>query len=268
MDRNTNFNNNWRKVASAIYRKPVDSRVFGTVEIDVTELENYISRKRKEGLKITMTHIIVLTIARAFNQEVPELNTFVRRGNIVQRKSVDATVSVLLADGQMGSVKIDDADKLTLKEVVDLMSEDIKKSRKGDENKTMQAKNVLASIPWPFRNWLFRIYKMVTIDWGLSMPILKLSASSFGSFVVTSIGSIGLDMGIPALLPSSNVAIVIVLGGVNKKPAVVNDEVVPRKILSLGAVLDHRVVDASHGGRLFRFIKQTLKNPEILETKP
>ena len=37
---------NWRKVASTIYRKPVDSKIFGEVEIDVTDLEKFISEQR------------------------------------------------------------------------------------------------------------------------------------------------------------------------------------------------------------------------------
>lgn len=264
----TEFNNNWRKVAATIYKKPTDSRIFGNVEFDVTELDKYIADKRKSGLKITLTHITTLAVGRALGQEVPELNCYIRRGNVVHRNTVDATVSVLLPGGQMGSVKIDNADKLTLSEVVEIMSDKIKNSRKGDENQAMKTKNILSSLPWPFRNWVFRLYKTITIDWGLSTPGLHVGANSFGSYMVTNIGSLGLNMGIPALLPSSNVSMVMVLGGVEKKPVVVNDEIVPRRILSMGAVLDHRLVDASHGGRLFRYLKYVFKNPEILETKP
>ena len=49
---------------------------------------------------------------------------------------------------------------------------------------------------------------------------------------------------------------------------VINDEILPRKVFTLSATLDHRVVDGSHGGRLFRFIKHIVKNPQLLETKP
>jgi pyruvate dehydrogenase E2 component (dihydrolipoamide acetyltransferase) len=268
MNSSENLNNNWRKVASTIYKKPTDSKIFGTVDIDVTELEKFIAEKRKNGLKITLTHIIVLTIARALQQEVPELNTYVKRGNIKKRDRVDAMVSVLLQGGQMGSVKIENADTITLEELAAEMSEKIRNSRHGDENKTMQTKNLLSSIPWPFRTWLFRLYKLFTISWGISIPFLGLSTDSFGSFVVSNIGSIGLDMGYPSLLPSSNVSIVMIMGAVYKKPVVVNNEIVIRRIMSLGAALDHRVVDASHGGKLFRFIKHIVKNPHILDDKP
>jgi len=261
------LNSGWRKVASSIYRRPTDSKIFGSVEIDITDLEEYITQKRKSGIKATLTHFFILAAARALKEEVPEMNTYIKRGNVVLRDHIDVMVSVLLRDSKMGSVLIKDADKLTLEELIDVMNAEIKNSRQGSENKTMQMKDKLAVIPWPIRGWILRFLKTITADLGLSFPSLGISANSFGSFVVSNIGSVGLDMGYPALFPASNVSFVLVLGGVNRKPAVVGEQILPRTILSLGAALDHRVVDASHGGLLFRYLKKILKNPELLDGK-
>ena len=38
--------------------------------------------------------------------------------------------------------------------------------------------------------------------------------------------------------------------------------------MALSATLDHRVVDGSHGGRMFRKIKYYIKHPELLELPP
>ncbi|HPE75756.1 MAG TPA: 2-oxo acid dehydrogenase subunit E2 [Draconibacterium sp.] len=263
-----NYNSNWRKVASTIYKKPTDSKIFGIVELDVTELEKYVAQKRKEGIKTTLTYLMTIIIGRAIRQEVPELNTFVKRGKIIQRKQVDATVSVLLPGGQMGSVKVENADQLTTAEISENIGNNIANSRKGKENDEMQSKSLLAKLPWPFRNWLFKIYQTITINWGISMPVFGLDSNSFGSYVISNIGTVGLDTGFGSLLPSSNISFVFVLGTINKKPIVVNDEVVVRRVMLLSSTLDHRVVDGSHGGRLFRYIKQVAKNPEILDTKP
>lgn len=268
MSSSAKLNTSWRKVASTIYRKPIDSKIYGTVDLDVTELEKFIAGKRKEGIKTTLTYLITLILGRAIRQEVPELNTFVKRGKIRQRKQVDATVSVLLPGGQMGSVKVENADQLTIAEMSEVIGEQIAQSRKGNENDTMQSKNMLSSVPWPFRNWLFKLYRTATIHWGISLPGVGLDANSFGSYVVSNIGSVGLDTGYAALLPSSNISFVMVLGNVMKKPVVINDEIVIRRIMSISATLDHRVVDGSHGGRMFRIIKQLIKNPELLETRP
>ena len=87
----------------------------------------------------------------------------------------------------------------------------------------------------------------------------------FGSFVISNIGSVGLDTGYPALFHVSNVAMVFIMGGVLKKPVVVNDQVVIRRMISLSCALDHRVVDANHGGLLFKSLKQSVRNPELFE---
>lgn len=263
------FNNEWRRVAAAIYRKPTDSKVFGSVELDVTDLETYIAEKRKQGLKITLTHFFLLAIARAMREEVPEFNCYVRRGKIVSREHVDATVSVLIKGGsEMGAVKVRDADQLTLAELARWLAEELPKSRQGKESRTMKAKAVLSAIPWPFRNWLFGLIKRITIDWGFSFPRLGLSPDSFGSFVFSNIGSIGLDTGYPALLPSSNVAIVVVMGLASTKPAVVDGQIVPRRLLTMGAAIDHRIADGAQAGRMFRYLKKVISNPEVLEDKP
>lgn len=258
------LNSNWRKVASTIYKKPVDSKIFGQSEIDVTDLEKFISQKRKDGLKITLTHVFALIIGRSLKNEIPELNTYLRRGKIMHRPSIDAMVSVLQADGGMGSAKVVNVDSLSLSEIEQVLKEEINKSRKGEENKSMKTKNLLTSFPWPFRNWIFKIYSTLTIRWGMSIPWLGVSPHTFGSFILTNIGSVGLDTGYPALMPSSNVAFVFVMGGVQKKPVVVNDEIVIRRMMSITVVIDHRVADASHGGKLLRFIKGAIRNPETL----
>lgn len=268
MKREIELNSEWRKVAATIYKKPIDSKVFGAAEIDVTDLENYIAEKRKSGLKITLTHIFVLIIARGLKHEVPELNTFVRRGKIIARDQVDAAVSVLKANAEMSSVIVHNADRHTLQSLAAFLQDEIVRSRKGSENESMQSKNILARLPWPFRNWLFALYHTITIKWGISVPGVGLNANSFGSFLITNIGSIGLDSGFPALLPSSNLSFVMVLGGVKKKPVVINDEIVIRKMMPLTVVMDHRTADASQGGKMYRYIKHMIKHPHELENLP
>ena len=265
MKRGHELNSDWRKVAATIYKKPTDSKVLGAADVDVTELEKFISEKRKSGVKITLTHVMALIVARTLRDEVPGLNAYVRRGKIIQRDNITAGISVLQANEQMTSIFIPECDKMTLTILADRMRDEIQKSRKGDENETMQSKNFLSKVSWPFRNWIYRLYRTVTISWGISIPFLGLDSDSFGSFLITNIGTLGLDTGYPALLPSSNVSFVLVLGGVKKKPVVVDDEVVIRRILALSIVMDHRIADASHGGKLYRHIKYLVKHPEELE---
>jgi pyruvate/2-oxoglutarate dehydrogenase complex dihydrolipoamide acyltransferase (E2) component len=263
---NREFNNEWRVSASAIYRKPLDSKMYGSVELDVTELEDFIRAKRNEGLKITMTHFFLLAIARAFRHAVPEMNCFVRRGKIIHRQSVDATLSVIVKERtQMGSVRLDHADTLSLAEAALLLVAELKKSRGGEENKAMAGKSLLAAIPWPFRSAILRLVQFLTVGLGINFPGLGLRSDSFGSFLLTNIGSVGIDLGYAALMPLSNVSAVFSMGMPQSKPAVINGEVVPRRILTMSAVIDHRVADGIHAGHLFRYLKAALRDPQSFE---
>lgn len=261
------LNTDWRKVSAALYQKPVDSKIFGAVELDVTELEKFVHDKRKEGLKITLTHIFTLAVARALRDEVPELNCFIRRGNVVHRKNIDAMISVLIQDNEMSSVKIENVDTMNLEELAINLGNAIKETRSGMENNTMQMKSTIARIPWPFRTWIFKLLKALTVKWGLSIPSIGMTANNFGSFAITNIGTLGLDLGFPALFPVSNVAMVFVMGGISKKPVVIDNKVEIRRIITLSTALDHRIVDAVHGGRLFRYLKVMIRKPEVLLEK-
>jgi len=177
-------------------------------------------------------------------------------------------VSVLIGDGEMSSVRVENADQLSLSQLEKVLTEGIQGSRKGDEDRTMRMKGVMSRIPWPFRTWIFNIIKTLTVKWGISIPAIGLSSNNFGSFVMTNIGSIGLDTGYPALFPISNVSFVFVMGGVAKKPVVINDEIVIRRMMTISSAMDHRLVDAMHGGKMFRYIKRMAREPESLELVP
>ncbi len=257
-------NNDWRVAAAAIYRKPTDSRILGTVELDVTELEAFVLKKRREGLRITVMHPILLLLARGMRDEVPEMNCYVRRGRLVHRGYVHATVSVLVEGGtQISSVTVPHADRLTLPELAEVLLKNVRESRQGNLEKAAKSKSILRLLPWPLNRWLVRLAQWLTVEVGLELPALGLSPDAFGSFILSNIGSIGIDIGYAALLPLSNVSGVITMGSVQSKAVVINDQIVPRRILTISAVFDHRVVDAVHIGKMFKYVKSMVKGPDF-----
>ncbi len=268
MENHFNPNSKWRKIAAAIYKKPVDSRIFGTVDLDVTDLEAYVLEKRRQGLKITLMHPLILIVSRTFREEVPALNCYVQRGNVILRKQVDAMVSVLQQGDQMGSARVPNADQMSISELAEFLGQEVIRSRNGQEHKTMELKDVLVALPWPFRGWLAGLFRWVAVDIGLSIPALGLSPDSFGSFIFSNIGSLGLEVGYAALMPPANVSMVFTMGSVQTKAVVVDDQIQARRMLTVSAVFDHRIVDASHIGRLFTCLKRGIKVPEKLDSKP
>ena len=266
MDR---FNTPWRVTSAAIYTTPTDSRVYGTLDIDVTQAKKFIDRKRAEGVKITMVHMATAVLARAMAFDAPEMNCFIRRGAVVGRKHIDVMVPVQVG-GETGvtAAIIRNAHARTVSDIAAEIREKASRSREGEEIKAAQNKYLLNRIPWPLRRPVFRLLKWITVDMGVEIRALGLSAHSFGSFVVSDIGSFGLNTGMTALMPAAKVPCVVVLGKIEEKPVVRRGEIVVRTILPLTGTFDHRIVDGMQIGKLARGLKRAFRKPEWLDEIP
>jgi pyruvate/2-oxoglutarate dehydrogenase complex dihydrolipoamide acyltransferase (E2) component len=263
------FNTPWRVTAAAIYTTPTDSRVYGTLDIDVTEAKKFLDRKREEGIKLTMVHMTTAVLARAVGFDVPEMNCFIRRGAVVGRKHVDVMLPVQVGgDAGVTPAIIRDAHARPVSDIAAEVRRKAEKSRAGSEIKAAKNKYVLNRIPWPLRRPIFRLLKWITVDMGVEISALGLSAHSFGSFVISDIGSFGLNTGMTSLMPAAKVPCVIVLGKIEEKPVVRKGEIVTRWMLPLTGTFDHRVVDGAQIGKLARGIKRGFRKPEWLDEVP
>jgi pyruvate/2-oxoglutarate dehydrogenase complex dihydrolipoamide acyltransferase (E2) component len=263
------FNTPWRVTSAAIYTTPTDSRVYGTLDIDVTDAKKFIDRKRAEGIKITMVHMATAVLARAMAFDAPEMNCFIRRGAVVGRKHIDVMVPVQVG-GETGvtAAIIRNAHARTVSDIAAEIRDKASRSREGEEIKAAQNKYLLNRVPWPLRRPIFRLLKWITVDMGVEIRALGLSAHSFGSFVVSDIGSFGLNTGMTALMPAAKVPCVVVLGKIEEKPVVRKGEIVVRTILPLTGTFDHRIVDGMQIGKLARGLKRAFRKPEWLDQIP
>jgi len=263
------FNTPWRVTSAAIYTTPTDSRVYGTLDIDVTEAKRFIDRKREEGIKLTMVHVATAVLARAMAFDAPEMNCFIRRGAVVGREYLDVMVPVQVG-GEAGvtPVIVRDAHARRVTDIAVEIREKAARSRGGQEIKAAKNKYVLNRVPWPLRRPVFRVLKWITVDMGVEIKALGLSAHSFGSFVVSDIGSFGLNTGMTALMPAAKVPCVVVLGKIEEKPVVRNGEIVVRTILPLTGTFDHRIVDGMQIGKFARGLKRGFRKPEWLDEVP
>jgi 2-oxoisovalerate dehydrogenase E2 component (dihydrolipoyl transacylase) len=83
-----------------------------------------------------------------------------------------------------------------------------------------------------------------------------------GTITITNIGSFGMDTGTP-ILNSGEVAIVA-LGTIKPKPWVVDGEVRPRLVTTIGASFDHRVVDGDVASRFLADVASVMEEPALL----
>ena len=263
------FNTPWRVTAAAIYTTPTDSRVYGTLDIDVTEAKRFLDKKRNEGVKLTMTHLATAVLARAVAFDVPEMNCFIRRGAVIGRERLDVMVPVSVGgDSGVTAAIIRDAHARSVSSIAAELREKAASGRAGVEIRAVKNKYLLNRVPWPLRRPVFLLLKWITVDMGIEIKALGLSAHSFGSFVVSDIGSFGLNTGMTALMPAAKVPAVIVLGKIEEKPVVRKGQIEIRTILPLTGTVDHRIVDGMQIGKLARGIKRNFRKPEWLDEIP
>jgi len=83
-----------------------------------------------------------------------------------------------------------------------------------------------------------------------------------GTITITNLGSFGMDTGTPILNPGE--VGILVLGTIKLKPWVVDGEVRPRMVTTLGGSFDHRVVDGDVVSRFVADVASVLEEPALL----
>lgn len=83
-----------------------------------------------------------------------------------------------------------------------------------------------------------------------------------GTITITNIGVFGMDTGTPILNPGE--VAIVALGTIKQKPWVVDGEVRPRFVTTLGASFDHRVVDGDVASRFLADVASVIEEPALL----
>ncbi|WP_448811887.1 dihydrolipoamide acetyltransferase family protein [Agromyces bauzanensis] len=83
-----------------------------------------------------------------------------------------------------------------------------------------------------------------------------------GTITVTNIGVFGMDTGTPILNPGE--VGIVALGTIKQKPWVVDGEVRPRFVTTVGASFDHRVVDGDVASRFLADVASIIEEPALL----
>ena len=167
---------NWRKTAIAIYKSSKDGKVYGTYEVDATNLLKFIENKKRKGIRITVTNLVTAAIARALYYDIPEMNCFVRRGKLVKRENIDVFLAVATKGKSVTGLIIPKAENMTVTEIAEYQTNKLEKIKSKQDN-SFKIKDTVAKIPWPFQSITIRIVKWWIFDMGF--PFVKLNKSPF-----------------------------------------------------------------------------------------
>jgi len=213
-------------------------------------------------VKVTLTHLVGKAVACAI-AERPEVNAVVRRGRqIYQRDSIDVFFQVAFDGGEnLSGAKVRGADRKSVVEIADELSRRAEAIRANDEHELKRSDAMTSRVPALLRKPLMRAVEYATYDLGIDLSALGVPADAFGSAMVTNVGVFGLPHGFAPLVPFSRAPIVVTVGAKRRAPVVVDGEVRPGEVLTLGVTLDHRLIDGYQAGRLAERFEAVLRDP-------
>lgn len=254
----------WRRLALATWSPPDNPTVYGTIEVDMTDSLALIERLRaSEGIHVTVTHLVAKALALGIADH-PDGNGLVIGRRLYARDAVDIFCQVASEDGRdLSGVKLRDVDHLSIRQIAEQLNSRVAKVRARKDREVEQSKASLARIP----DWLLgpamRTVGFLTYNLGLDLSRFGIAYDQFGSAMVTSIGAVdaGLGLALAPLVPFSHVPIVVLVNNIQRRPAVVGDEIAIRPMLTLGCTFDHRFIDGITGARIASALRRALTHP-------
>ncbi len=108
----------------------------------------------------------------------------------------------------------------------------------------------------------------LTSDLNLDLSRLGMPRQAFGGAMITSVGMWGVGRAYSPLAHYYRVPLLVLVGAVRKMPAVVDDEVAVRPMLTVTATFDHRYVDGFHAAQFARAVRSYCEAPAQFEPAP
>lgn len=259
----------WRKIAAATWSRPVDPQIYGDLEIDATEVLSFIESVREGGgPRVTVTHMVGKALAHALGEH-PDLNVRLYRGNFIKRDSVEIFFIVSADSGnELSGVKVADADKKPVVQIAEELSERAHRVRTGDDVEMGRTKKVIGGTPRVLMRSAMKVSAWLTTDRNLDLKKHGLPRHAFGSAMVSSVGMFGIGHAYAPLSPYYRIPFLALVGEVQKRAVVVDDEIVVRPIFTIAATLDHRYLDGFHASRLATSVRGYLADPKRFEPGP
>ncbi len=258
----------FRKISLGTWKTAGDPSIYGLLDVDMTEALRFIEEKSQiSGEKITPVHFVGAAIAKALKLR-PELNSLLKSGGIYSRSQVDLFFMVNIPGGS-DQVSSADLSGSMIRRCEDLKLEDFaKKLKKGahqvrkdlpHELRTLL--KILNWLPAALIPWVIKIYETLNFDWNVSLKFLGLPRDPFGSAIITNVGSLGIDLAWAPLVPFSRVPLMVSVGRMRMAPWVVDNQVLPRPVLSIAVTVDHRLIDGVHAGAMTTMVRRCFENP-------
>jgi len=230
--------------------------MHGLFDVDVTTARRLLA---EADPPLSLTAFVVASVGRAAAMH-PQVHAYRDwRGRLVEHRHVDVQtlIEVPTSQGLFGLVHVvRDAD---LRSVAEISAE--LRAVKTDANATTTGR--LLSKLAPAAGHIPGLYRAMYAAMSRSRRVHLAT----GTVQVTAIGMFA-DGGGFAIAPPTLASLVVVVGGLSKRPRAVGDRIETREVLDLTVTIDHNIVDGAPATRFVADLRQVLHTAAALGPMP
>lgn len=235
--------------------------------IDITNIEHYLDKKRREGYTdMTLLHVLLAGYIRVV-AERPGLNRFISGQKIFARNKLECVMTIkkeLSLESPDTCIKVEFDPRDNIYNVY----KKFQKTAIAAVNETTDFDNTARTlIKLPGLLLRSAVGLLRFLDYIGCLPKALLNVSPFhGSMIITSMGSLGIPAIYHHLYDFGNLPIFISYGSIFSADAIKRDGTRERHhFVTLKVVTDERICDGYYYASAFKRLKRYLQHPEILD---
>lgn len=254
-------------LAPYFMRHRYDAQNMITVSVPYDNIHEYVLDARKRGHRVSHLAVVMAAFVRTVS-EFNQLNRFVVNSKIYAHNTLTAGMVVLRpgeSDPSMSKMKFDIYD--TIFDINDNINNYISENNKADSNNSSDKLfRILLSMPFLVRFGMAILRGLDNLGW---LPRAITDASPFhNSIVMTNLASIRTNHIYHHVYGFGTTSMIIAMGNNVDTVAKEKGEIVIKKMMPLGIVMDERIATGCYFAQAFARMEQYLKNPALLEVPP
>lgn len=246
-----------------------DAEVSYEQRLDVSQTLDYLERWKADAERppLRLLHIYVGAVVRMLHER-PKVNRFIAGRRLYQRTDVAIAMSVVKGrpnEGNLRVVKQTYDRDIGLLGVFERTEAIIATARDSKMTATEREIDIVSRFPRFMIPLLPKLQKLG--DWLNIMPAsFARNDPLYSSFMISSLGSLGLDSAYHHLYEHGTLPVFAVVGKVRDEAVVTpQGEIVARPIVTTRYTLDERVVDGYYTARSLDLIQKYVEKPWLLE---
>ena len=264
--KNQKYVNISNKINHTTWSSPYDPHTYTSLKLDITKIIPYLKKKSEEIKENITPTIFTIKLMAIVLKKYPEVYGYIKYGRYEPKDSIDICCIVQVGDGkELANATIANSEKKNFKQITEELVDSVKvlRARKNkDQNIKMKMfKLVPTFLTGPITQIVSYLSSM-----GYKVKAIGLRKFEFGSFVITSIGGLGIEFSFAPIPPFTFAPLLLTLCKkyeVNKRME--DGNIITKTYLKMNFTADYRFFDLKNASCIFKDIHLYGEDPEKFE---